>query len=290
MNLLTDAGGIPLVQALEENSHLRHLVLFGTLLGDGTAWAASAALQHNTTLETFIFYGKQLSHRGIGAFSRLAREGAARLQEFVVGGTDFRDEDTAELAHAVISGCTLRAESSTGEGAAKVPLRKFGILNALLGDESARAAAELLFAHGLEEVSLAFGKATDDGAVVLGRALAGLAQAELGARTEDSTMQPSSLRFLRVACGSSGDMAIAAFESAWTKQGMPLELLDIAFGSASAEACAKLNACSVASGASSSSSAPPPRRRVAAINNFGTYLDEVMFPQLFMRSDESRDQ
>eukprot|EP00927_Polykrikos_kofoidii_P056432 TRINITY_DN50546_c0_g1_i2.p1 TRINITY_DN50546_c0_g1~~TRINITY_DN50546_c0_g1_i2.p1 ORF type:complete len:542 (+),score=80.03 TRINITY_DN50546_c0_g1_i2:65-1627(+) len=230
-NMLTDRGGIAIARALEENTSLQTLVLFGTLLGDGAATALTAALEHNKTMTVLVFYGKALSGSGITAFADFFRRGSCpMLKEFAVGGTEFRDRSAQVLTQAVAARRKSMRDRGSGTPRSGGGLQKFGLLSAVLGDESVAAVHHVLHT-GLVELSLLLGKLTDAGVVALVEAI----------RHPPADAIGEAPRGLALASASAGDSGLAAFEVLF-KQGAAASIgaVELAFGSATSQAAASI--------------------------------------------------
>jgi len=256
-NLLTDRGVRTIADSLEENKSLKTLVLFGTYMGDGAARALTAALEHNTTLEELVFYGKGLSGRGIDAFAEWIISGRLGVHELVVGGSEFNDVDAQVLASAVVNVDR------------PCPLRKFGMLNTLLGDASASALARVIIS-GLTEVILLIGQLSNEGVEVLAEAV-----------VSRSSKDKASLHNLYLTSEVATDEGLVFFEKPWAS-GCPAETLELAFGGASKPGC--LDLMSKAVSGSRLGSEWNGCRRLYATNGVFAYLEEVMFSRLMARA------
>jgi len=150
-------------------------------------------------------------------------------------------------------------------------LTTFGLLNAVIGDEVCRAvAASGLLSCGLTEVSLVLGRATDDGTTILANALGALGSTEEFA----GTGKKKSLSHFRMASVAAGDSGLDVMENVWAKPSLPLESLQVCFGSATDGACARQE-CRSSSWSD---------KRFSATNNFGSFMDEVVFKQIMLRT------
>jgi len=275
-NLLTDSGAIAIAQALNESASLRTLVLFGTRMGDDGAFALISALKRNTTLQTLVYNGKALSGRGVRAFAKWVKAGNIFLKELIIGGSEFCDEDAECLAKAVVS----RRHFDIG-----VRLCNFGLLNFYLGDSCADAISELL-SCGLLEFSLFAGNLSDEGVAQIARPL-----------STGSSIVKVRLNALRIASSRAGDLGLQALEKEFALEN-PSDVLELAFGEASKDACskfaAKLRSLSRPASsernasASSDSNCHSFHNNIFVTSALPEYLEDVLFTQLMQRAPATR--
>jgi len=314
-NLLTDRGAVAIAQALEENTCLQTLVLFGTQMGDGAAKAITAALDKNTQLQVLSFYGKALSSKGISTFARWIKAGSFLLNELVIGGSEFVDDDGQALVRAV-------ARRKNEDFA--LPLKRFGLLNVHLGDGLVPALVDLV-SCGLAEVSVLAGKLSDQGVETIARCAFGLRSgtalfAAGDVPAETAHMQNlGSLQSLRLATQSAGNAGLKSISEAWL-EGQPPTSCEMAFGSASAQMCEEMtkeinssDASKTAPTLRSAAFSTPTRgsnelqrsntegsdwlwvgcgdvarkRRLIVTCDVPKYLEEVLFPRLMLRDPRS---
>jgi len=274
---------------------LNTLVLFGTRMGDGAARALVEAVAHNSTLSTLVFYGKALTGRGIGDFERMLRSNVVgSLAEFVVGGTSFGDEDAQALMQAAVyrsQNLRLRA------------LRKFGLLSTLLGDASVCTMQELMRA-GFSQLTIMAGRLTDSALVDIVNAWGHL-----------GNDVPA---FVCLASAAAGNLSLSTAEGHFSK-GVGFGTLELVLGGASDErtnevlrkTCGQVwntirepadlwwrAAFECASQNNGNDLAtteeeevlnwqPAPvaasALRLYTTNKFSQYMEEVLFPRLFLR-------
>lgn len=195
-----------------------------------------------------------------------------RLTEFGLGGTDFADNESSDLLKAI----TFRRRSDS-----EFPLRKFALLNAILGHSSVDVLSDFL-SCGLTHVTLLAGQLSD------------LAAASVAKELSDR----APLRCLTILSSLAGNTGLAAFSDAWAR-GAPLQRLELAFGAASAQICqdksGQVNDLR-SSGKQEALGVPSPPivsgdnmetqgREFYCTDKMVGFLEEVVFPRLLLRSE-----
>eukprot|EP00929_Paragymnodinium_shiwhaense_P113211 TRINITY_DN81474_c0_g1_i1.p1 TRINITY_DN81474_c0_g1~~TRINITY_DN81474_c0_g1_i1.p1 ORF type:complete len:440 (-),score=109.03 TRINITY_DN81474_c0_g1_i1:176-1495(-) len=272
-NMLSDKGGVAIAEALEENRSLRTLALFGTQLGDATASALAKSLKRNATLESLAVYGKAMTGDGLDQFAQMLHDGlGVNLQELVVGGTYFGEVEVQAISEAVAGRRQSRPVSSAAGPQKTAPLAKFGLLNAMLGDECLPA-FQMLVRQGFLELRLLAGQLSD--AAIL----------ELSAGLRFAGAQAP--RQISIASACAGDASLASFRG-FLAEAAGVEEVELAFGNASPEGVAAIPALASKGAVELKDETKEARKRtarLAATNQFADYLEEVLFPRLMLRCE-----